>query len=64
MQNVANIVSAFSRLSTDDKVQAMLAQVFPNVLKGVNSMYLDANSIASDVVAAIMADPGYVCGCV
>ena len=64
VQNVANMINTFRANSVDDNLQAMLAQVFPNVLKGVNSMYLDANSIASDVVAAIMADPGYVCGCV
>ena len=58
------MINTFRANSVDDNLQAMLAQVFPNVLKGVNSMYLDANSIASDVVAAIMADPGYVCGCV
>ena len=60
MQNVANIVSAFSRLSTDDKVQAMLAQVFPNVLKGLESLDLDANSTASDIVSALLADEGCV----
>ena len=64
MQSVANMVTAFSRQSVDDNLQAMLAQVFPDVLKGLEPLDLDANSTASDVVSAIIADPGYVWGCV
>ena len=62
MQNVANMVNIFSTHSISDNLQATLAQVFPDVLKGLESLDLDANSTASDVVSALMADPGYVCG--
>ena len=64
VQNVANMINTFRANSVDDNLQAMLAQVFPDVLKGLESLDLDANSTASDVVSAIIADPGYVWGCV
>ena len=64
MQSVANVVSAFSRQSVDDNLQTMLLQVFPDVLNGLQSLDLDANSTASEVVSAIMDDPGYAYGSV
>ena len=59
MQNLAN---AFNGQNIDENLQATLNEVFFDVLKGLNSLDLDVNSTASDIVSAILADPGYVCG--
>ncbi|XP_076437337.1 O-acyltransferase like protein-like [Babylonia areolata] len=51
------LLHSFEQQGTDQKLQTMLANMFPDVLQGLSSLHLSPNSSPEDVVAAILNDP-------